>query len=78
MSVLQVEVSVQLSAISVKIGEGTGDGDTGTSTSIGSVFMAKVADGLGGDPIVDFRAMKLLFLLPKGGKREDCLIGHCS
>ena len=56
-----------LSAISVKIGGGTGDGDIGKSISMGSVFMAKVVDGLGGDQIVHLGAKKLLFLLPKAG-----------
>ena len=49
------------------MGGGTEDGDMPTSISIGSVFKAKVADGLGGDQIVDFGAKQLLCLLPEAG-----------
>ena len=61
------EVTVQLSAISGKIGGGTGNRDIETSISIGSVFAAKVADGLGEDQSVDFGAKKLLSFSPKAG-----------
>ena len=72
------EVSVQLSAISGKIGGGTGDGCKGTTISIGLMLMAKVADGLGGDQIVDFGAKNCYSYCQRRGKREDCLIRHCS